>query len=582
MESSQAQATQALEDAVADLCAELRHNYTLYALHFRSQLEGLTLVAARSASRGPLPDIWAAVLETAYPIIQAQARLFNASHSSTAQLAPELLCAILELLPFRDKISTSHVCHAWRDLSLSNPRQIWSNIPTCRSPRMLSALLERAASCPVSVEVQSLCDVQDEEFDTLMAHMSHIRSLHVDFYNSPDQGWYRNFPADLLRSPAPALEGLELADYDPEGNGITFNGSTFSGNSPFLRHVALYDIHCDFATAPLANVRSFVYHYEKGQCSYGIVTLSPILISAVFSCCPRAESISLATAQFDFDSESADNGQVICNPPAGLKRLALSNWSFGVPASLLSRIAHTNIPELAVWPRGAEQFSELLSTFSQYPAAHVDLHICVYHNHCFRTLDIHGRYRIYIDVQDSVFAPCCARILAGITSLTISGELSDVVTTLPTMESLQHLTIICVLKDVPCSTEEPCCRADLCRREYPCVKDYPCEKASTRLIDAFPRGKSLECKALEVVTFTTPKGGDRPTSGDVLAFVEQKLVFERHKLRQLRFQGRSHQPHAEEARCQLLAIADTVIYEGDWVDTEWWDMNTLRKHRRVG
>lgn len=499
---------------------------------------------------GPAPDIWAAVLELAYPTIQNHARLFNASHSSTARLPPELLCAIFKLLPFEDKISTSHVCHAWREVSLRNPRQVWSDIPRTDCARTLSALLQRAGSCPVAIESVSLRNADSDKFRSLTAHLSHTRSLKLIFYGTP-MPWSRNSPSDLLRVAAPMLEDLVLRDSTPGEHILRFDGTVVSHGAPLRGHVELHDIHCDFATAPLSRARSVIYHFEITNYNYPAEVLSSSLIRSVFSSCPRAELISLALPKADLLEQN--NGPLHIRPAGLLKRLHISGASHGVPASLFSYIAHEDILEIAVWPRGTAQFTDLLSTLViQQPAEHVDLHMHADRNAVHvRITDRCGRRRIFLDVGSHIFRDYAHIILAQITSLTISGTVRTV---LPAMHLLRRLTVVA----------------------GKFVYEPP------HLQNVIPPGAALRCRSLEVVSFALAKGGKAyPPAEQVLVFVRHSLVFELAKLRQIRFHGRVIKPYPEQSRAELLAVAETVVFHDAALDTEWRDDLTPRDQLRV-
>ncbi|KZW03104.1 hypothetical protein EXIGLDRAFT_728621 [Exidia glandulosa HHB12029] len=177
-----------------------------------------------------------------------------------ANLPPELLCSVFVHLGFVDRITSTHVCHRWRDASLGSRGLLWSTV-TSSGLRlgMLEQVFDRSGTTPVDVRLKVGFHNASEVATALERHICHCKTLRLTFH----PGISDEDAEDLARSmsvAAPILERLDLeGTVHCISRGFSGNLSMLLGaNAPRLTSFSysgplgeLHDVHALRASGPL-------------------------------------------------------------------------------------------------------------------------------------------------------------------------------------------------------------------------------------------------------------------------------------------------------------------------------------------
>jgi hypothetical protein len=167
------------------------------------------------------------------------------------QLPAELLCNIFKFSSHNPRtsnsITLSHVCHRWRQETISFP-SMWTDIGIFDEPSGLLLLcLERSQNAPLDVVIEIPDDPEDEELEEgiaenillLVPHRRRIRSISVD---TPQDS---AFILEDLEFEVPALEQFSCKSRQEGGElvvGPFLPEDLFGGCTPSLRKVCMTDM----------------------------------------------------------------------------------------------------------------------------------------------------------------------------------------------------------------------------------------------------------------------------------------------------------------------------------------------------
>jgi len=164
-----------------------------------------------------------------------------------SRLPPETLAKIFSLLPFPADDSenvpylawahVTHVCHRWREISLSFP-YLWSHINFSKlSLARFPQILARAKMSPLHFEAKHISPLSKSRYNAfggqLEAHISHTRHLTLS-------GEFQTVLQRLV-SPAPALVSLSLTKISSAYRPLwcTIPDSLFDRTTPMLTRLEL-------------------------------------------------------------------------------------------------------------------------------------------------------------------------------------------------------------------------------------------------------------------------------------------------------------------------------------------------------
>ncbi|KZV97091.1 hypothetical protein EXIGLDRAFT_764694 [Exidia glandulosa HHB12029] len=187
-----------------------------------------------------LRDVLQAFVQTAFGVHRDYIRLLN-NNNSVNRLPPELLPAIFQSLPLRDRIRATHVCHHWRVVALSAP-SLWSVIscPTRGSLLALPELVARSSAAPLDLCIPNISRPHDmlwalhvvkdhghrlqslllaptfewpdaDVYDWALDSMPLLRDLYIKWSKGPTS-WLRISP--FAAAGLGALEQVELVNVD--------------------------------------------------------------------------------------------------------------------------------------------------------------------------------------------------------------------------------------------------------------------------------------------------------------------------------------------------------------------------------
>lgn len=235
------------------------------------------------------------ILDVVYPVLQSYARNHNTECSAVRALPVDLLCNILEYLPFDDRFSAAQTCHAWMQSSASSNCEVVVNTSSCdaRSLRQLAHKLTYFGPAPLVFRDFGI-DGSQEEFEPgsiyfpaakiLEQHMWHIRELrlHVIMFYDDDEPIERaNGIYAALRLPAPQLQRLIVEN----GPFMQLDDSWFGGDAPLLECCSFSGV---IPAAPaFRNARAVRLQYMEAH---------PRDLSAILQRLPRLESFFLRHA----------------------------------------------------------------------------------------------------------------------------------------------------------------------------------------------------------------------------------------------------------------------------------------------
>ncbi|KAH7096471.1 hypothetical protein BKA62DRAFT_822428 [Auriculariales sp. MPI-PUGE-AT-0066] len=238
----------------------------------------------------------------------------------------ELMARIFSDLPFKGRISSSHVCTYWRQVSLLFTSLLWSNI-TWSSLKLdvLVQLLERAGTTPVRLQL-TVVDEDPGLPSLISAHMHHVRHL-----------WL-------------------LIDI-----GYT-SSSTFTGDiamslctpAPVLETAVLWTVHPDFSPDLLAEKNMALFPNAWRSAGLQSLLLSPTLMKATdlrnfFALIPRLPELGLEISDQHSWIDEYDGIRIPLPPTLQALVLIISSPSVD-PLAVLKRldipqsIMHTCIP----------------------------------------------------------------------------------------------------------------------------------------------------------------------------------------------------------------------------------------------
>ncbi|KZV98569.1 hypothetical protein EXIGLDRAFT_746571 [Exidia glandulosa HHB12029] len=233
-----------LQLAVHDACVAATATLALQSdVHFAEQIR-----VSRPAQNGSPTTVFSLVLDAVWSGLQNYAQQQNVLHSAATRVVPEIMCEIFAYLSFEDRISTSHVCHKWRDASLAFPARLWSTVPDTTRLRDMESLLARTGARGLPVDLMRVyrdgSDQIPSDFGAkiIASHMFHIRTLKLCMGAcSFDQVCKL---ADALHTAAPLVRTfclLSLPYNANEDRMFLAWQNVFAGNAPLLQHVELHN-----------------------------------------------------------------------------------------------------------------------------------------------------------------------------------------------------------------------------------------------------------------------------------------------------------------------------------------------------
>ncbi|KAA1467173.1 hypothetical protein DENSPDRAFT_229366 [Dentipellis sp. KUC8613] len=158
-------------------------------------------------------------------------------------------------------IRITHVCHSWREISLSNSG-LWSRIGRDLTKQWAMAMLSRSQSCPLKVDLSSRLTASEDSVSEILSpdHLFRISELRLEDLTG-DHPW-----AQKLRSPAPILSSLHLHFTKPQNITLQPLSEVISTVShPSLRHLIIYN---DFQPPCNARVLENLVHLEINGTRY--------------------------------------------------------------------------------------------------------------------------------------------------------------------------------------------------------------------------------------------------------------------------------------------------------------------------
>jgi len=102
------------------------------------------------------------------------------SRQPLCRIPTKMLTKSLSFMSAKDQLSVMRVCQHLREHVVEEP-SLWTLVDQIRHPSALSFVLERARNLPVDITCLSVTGTDDIQFDALVAHMHHIRTLCVEF-----------------------------------------------------------------------------------------------------------------------------------------------------------------------------------------------------------------------------------------------------------------------------------------------------------------------------------------------------------------------------------------------------------------
>lgn len=197
--------------------------------------------------------------------------------NSGCSLSAYDLAACFALLPFRDRISVSHVSRFWRATALSCPA-IWRDIqiPRCADPaEVLKMALSRAGKLALDVSYLPGKPSPDPGvYVALAAHMDRFRSI----------AWGCTTDGGALDVPAPLLESFEtqVSLHIPE--------NVLGGKPSRLQRLHLGDLFLPASCPALSTVIDL-------KAKIPTEPADAIRFRALFDLCPHLESLELEYVQ---------------------------------------------------------------------------------------------------------------------------------------------------------------------------------------------------------------------------------------------------------------------------------------------
>ncbi|KAI0045416.1 hypothetical protein FA95DRAFT_1477356, partial [Auriscalpium vulgare] len=133
-------------------------------------------------------------------------------------------------------IAVTHVCRLWREIALDYP-SLWANVEFAMGSDWTQLMLARARSSPLALNMyrpqQRLRLFQDDEVDLIVQSLARAKEFRFCLAVDADK------TARILRTPAPALETLEI-QFGTDLNEFNSLPQCFlGGHTPFLRHLRL-------------------------------------------------------------------------------------------------------------------------------------------------------------------------------------------------------------------------------------------------------------------------------------------------------------------------------------------------------
>lgn len=174
-------------------------------------------------------------------------KLYRNTLVPISRLPTEILSIIFSLLPsplasthrILPVVSISHVCHQWREISLSLPH-LWNHINFDQlTPDGVAEMFARAKMLPLHLEA-SLQIYQPEKFKAfegqIKLHIHHTRHLTITIAGAPEDP-ERTF--EQLTSPAPSLEQFSIARAGCDS--VVIPDNLFNGFAPSLIYLRLHN-----------------------------------------------------------------------------------------------------------------------------------------------------------------------------------------------------------------------------------------------------------------------------------------------------------------------------------------------------
>lgn len=378
------------------------------------------------------------MLAAIYPTLQGCARQHNTTTPPVARLPTELLTNAFALLAFRDRVSASLVCQAWRAASLGAAR-LWSVVRNERRPWVLAPMLARCGTTPVdlfriSIVHENICDMAT----CLAEHMSHVRTLIVAL--DADE-LDTTVLVQALQKPAPLLAYFAIEDYGR--NDLDFQRRLFAGTAPALRSVLLQSDYANVTgCAALSGIRRLSYEGEM---------FDPKQLGVTFATCPNLDTLVVRMGVFDPTNYPVERWppDTPFTPPETLKRLAIlgTDESFtAYPA--FAFIQHRAVPDLCLCLPKVRWLDQddgqvIVSRLTHLPLRAVDMR-CKRDHVDVRVLERTGHTRSYHGLPRSRLEEVGlgAHVFFDITSLSIRGiRFTRKLATL-VLRSLQQLTVV--------------------------------------------------------------------------------------------------------------------------------------------
>ncbi|EJD39764.1 hypothetical protein AURDEDRAFT_171213 [Auricularia subglabra TFB-10046 SS5] len=173
-----------------------------------SDLEPMLLSLAHGVTdASQISDTYQELGSAAARILCDLVQKWSIGNDSSRCFPDEVLAAIFDVVPVRDRLVVSHVCRRWRSVALAHPA-IWADIyelPRCKDGLALVLMaLSRTGKYPVQLSLSTDCDGAPELLSALKNHMDHIEQL----------SWGPGCESMPLTTPAPLLSEIQGVSLD--------------------------------------------------------------------------------------------------------------------------------------------------------------------------------------------------------------------------------------------------------------------------------------------------------------------------------------------------------------------------------
>lgn len=441
----------ALEIKIYEACTDYLKNSSSYAPCYCSPRVADYCTPATSVERidEPVPSIWKVIDDVFKASIITYLRAYNASAThGVARLPAEVVCHIFSYLPFADRISVTHVCQHWREVSLVSPAQLWSSVEV-RTERggVLSALLARTHFVPLQrLTIQLHPGTLSEVTSLLPRYLSKVRALHLYAASNLSSKQVQDVINTTLCSRAPLLESFVFAVVSDNDCDIELPDNLFAGRAPLLRNLklSLGDVTSSLGSASLARITRFT--------CMPVITVWPEDVQNAFVRLRRLESFTLYVADWNV-ARTTLSPRAPFAPPRTLRTMvvALLDGCTANPVEIFAYLVHDSIPDIIVIWEFVPQEEEAVATVNllsrSMPTSLFISFLLTGPNYAFNgamhiaTRDARGSTRIYQNVPART-ASLAAHTFSAVAALEI-GEASWLFgVPLPTLPALTALVVL--------------------------------------------------------------------------------------------------------------------------------------------